>query len=129
MKKLIFIIILFFQACATNQVVFHQTTWLLHEMRNFSSKNTKNIKINFNFQKNQFFGSDSCNNIFGNFNINENKIIFNNISSTRMACVDMQTPKHYISSLKLVKSYKIQHSFLYFYNKDNQLILTFKQTN
>ncbi len=98
-------------------------TWNLAKMegKTFS----KPISINFNSKKNSFYGDDGCNNIFGSFELKDDKLKLGNINSTMMACEDMKTPLKYTKLLKRVKYYRVDGGFLTLLDKDKNALLEY----
>jgi len=110
--------------------------WILQEVygediTNYSvSKALENKApyIEINIAKNLVLGFDGCNKLQGLMTtVNDKDLTFANFLSTRMMCQEMEIPTNFVSALSLIRHYEISNSHLYFKNKNNKTILTFKK--
>lgn len=106
-----------------------QDSWILKNLNgeNLSGEKAKTApELTFNLNKNEFYGSDGCNRIFGKIEIHSNnKLIFNDIAGTLMDCEDMTIPQQYNSLLGKVYQYELSDSTLLLKDKENNTLLTF----
>lgn len=136
-KSYLFIVLiaLLFQACAIsnqdikieNKILLNDI-WVLKKVTGnlIDIKKLKQIDLEFNIKTNKFYGTDGCNRIFGGFEkLTNEKLIFGQIASTRMACRNMKISYAYLNYLKKVKSYKIKNLKLYLLDEDNKTLLEY----
>lgn len=86
-------------------------------------KDEAHIKFDKNGSLN---GSLGCNNFFGNFQTDENSIVFKRLASTKMMCQNMQVEDSFLKVLQNTKKYKIKGETLSFFDEKNNEISTFK---
>lgn len=81
----------------------------------FDENQKKEIHIILKIEDNRFIGSGGCNNISGEYEMNEgNRIKFSNVISTKMYCNNMETEDRFLSVLNKVDNYTIQNDTLSF---------------
>lgn len=74
-------------------------------------------------------GNTSCNTMFGHVTIEEHKITFGQMGSTKMACSAdgvMQQEQRYLNKLKQVVSWRIEGATLYLTNRARRDVLVFE---
>jgi len=126
----------FFISCKTPKVVsvekykIEDTVWVLELMRKKEMKygeEEDKISIKFNRESGMFSGRSGCNQYFGKFAIQGDKLtIVEDIGSTRMACFQelMSVENTYLNILKSVNRYRIADEKLFLFQ--NELpVLTF----
>lgn len=69
-------------------------------------------------------GNTGCNQMFGSFTTEQNKVSFSNIGSTRMYCEGVKETE-YLNLLKTVETYKIVENQLIFMDKNGKEILKY----
>lgn len=90
----------------------------------------KHPVLEINISDMKFYGNDGCNSIQGSIKkLHESALEFSEISSTRMACPNMQLPLHFLQALENTKSFKIQELELTLYSKENKELLRFKKVD
>ncbi len=81
--------------------------------------------IKFNKEKNSAGGNGSCNSFGSNFSVDDKKINFSNVFSTKMYCEAVQgTENSFFRQLEKVTTYKIRNKSLLMYH-DKSLVLEF----
>ena len=91
----------------------------------------KGTTINISFENDEIRGTSGCNTYFGSYEIEGEKIKFNEIAMTEMACLDpegvMQQEQDYLSFLSEVVLFSIEGNQLIL-RKAEQGQLTFEKT-
>ena len=74
----------------------------------------KDANVGFSLKDQRFYGSGGCNRLNGTYQLDSAKlgITINNITSTRMACANMDTETDLIGALEQVRSYQRQDNTL-----------------
>lgn len=85
--------------------------------------NNRRPYINFS-DSIQFNGNTGCNSISGDLTLNQNKITFKVLLSTKMFCINIPEDE-FIRLLESINTFKIEKENLYLL-KDNKLLLAFK---
>ncbi len=104
--------------------------WVLEKMynSNYADNIQKTIQLGFNSTENRFYGNDGCNQILGVLlNLNNSTLQFGEVSGTKMLCRNMEIPNQYLESLKEVRKYRIEDSYLHLINEHDSTILIFKK--
>lgn len=71
-------------------------------------------------------GNTGCNQMFGSFTTNQNKISFSDVGSTKMYCQEVKE-NEYLQMIAKVDSYKIESNQLVFMDKDNNVLLKYSK--
>ena len=97
----------------TDTAALFGTKWILTELRGNSfseasdSSNAPHFILDFDDQR--ITGNGGCNGFFGSFNIGEgNRISFSDITSTLMACGDMETERSFFDVMEMTDSYHLK---------------------
>jgi len=106
-----------------------QTEWELIKMGAAKPKLTatdNNISILFSKDNSHFAGFSGCNRYSGKYDIKKEKLLFDNIISTKMACpeADMTFETNYLNALNKVNNFAINGDTL-FLKKDERAVLIF----
>jgi len=136
MRKIYFIFIfalLCFNACTRVGIgdtdALADTEWQLAFIRKTTPIAGTNISISF--ENGEIRGTSGCNTYFGSYEIEGEKIKFNEIAMTEMACLDpegvMQQEQDYLSFLSEVVLFSIEGNQLIL-RKAEQGQLTFEKT-
>lgn len=87
--------------------------WVLFELNGQTNVSSgKDAYLYFNAFDTAFFGNGSCNQINGNYFMNENTLRFNNIASTKMMCMGNQIESELMEVLSNTDSYFIKNDTL-----------------
>jgi len=136
MRKIYFIFtfaLLCFNACTQFGIgdtdALADTEWQLVFIRKTTP--IKGTTINISFENDEIRGTSGCNTYFGSYEIEGEKIKFNEIAMTEMACLDpegvMQQEQDYLSFLSEVVLFSIEGNQLIL-RKAEQGQLTFEKT-
>lgn len=86
--------------------------------------------LEFNLNKMQVFGTDSCNRLSGGIEaLGQRRIKFGALATTLMACSDMKLADEFTQALNQVKYYQLSDLKLTLLNADEQSILEFKKVD
>ena len=102
--------------------------WVLSAWGNSSSEIPKTMKEVFiQFNEKQVNGQSGCNNYFGGYQMKGDKLSFEKLGSTMMACGEesMVVERQFHDMLEKVTNYKIQQGVLSFY-AGKEIIAQFK---
>lgn len=117
-----------FQVKKTSQIGELQGDWHLSQISGESIplSREENPLLSFDKEKETFYGFGGCNQISGKYIQKEEKISFENVSSTRMLCGKkaMETEKNYIQALKSVVSFTIEGKNLFLLNEQGEKVLS-----
>jgi len=136
MRKIYFIFtfaLLCFNACTQFGIgdtdALADTEWQLVFIRKTTP--IKGTTINISFENDEIRGTSGCNTYFGSYEIEGEKIKFNEIAMTEMACLDpegvMQQEQEYQNFLSEVVTFSIEGNQLIL-RKAEQGQLTFEKT-
>lgn len=93
-----------------------------------SMKGIDNLQINptiqFDEYQKRISGFAGCNNYFGNYDPDTNKMDFSKMGMTRKMCPDMTTENAFINNLREFSYFKIENKQLSFYNTNNEVLIT-----
>lgn len=138
MKKIIvsFLLLFLFFSCSSKKGTeiatedLKNTRWKLIEL---NSKNIIGVKtdltIVFNLHSTDFTAFGGCNNIYGIYETNGNKLTLTAINMTKINCTDGEDKYEYeyVNTLKTVDNFKIIQKYLYLY-KGDKLVAKFEAT-
>ncbi len=86
--------------------------------------------LEFNLNKMQVFGTDSCNRLSGGIEaLGQGRIKFGALVTTLMACPDMKLADEFTQALNQIKHYQLSDLKLTLLNADEQSILEFKKVD
>ncbi len=116
-----------FIGCAMKETEKTEKAWVLAKMNDkvFKENTFSPVSLTLDLPKNKFYGSDGCNNIFGELKSLKDKISFKSINSTSMLCENMKISDQYIDLLQKSKTYKMDKTSLLLLDKNNNKILEF----
>lgn len=117
-------------------------TFKLHDIWALQALNGKDISAKTNKKPNKtpmlelfiadkrIGGTDGCNSLFGSIEtLNEKKIQFSKMGSTKMACPNMEVSNAFTNALEETSTYKIENLHLYLYNAEGDELLKFKKVD
>lgn len=101
------------------------TNWLLKKIHHPDKVEVVNTKafLKFNREKNSAGGNGSCNAFGSSFTINDDKISFSDILSTKMYCDGVQqTEDNFFSMLQKVNRFEVKNKSLFLLNGSKVLL-------
>ncbi|SMO55949.1 META domain-containing protein [Solitalea koreensis] len=133
-QRLIYALIfcLLFSACSTvkGPPTLANNHWELQDVKGVDIYLAFNIKhgifIEFNDSTKKFNGYTGCNNFFGEYTVDGNKLHFSDMSTTRMACPQMKSENLYLQAISQVDNYRIDGKKLLLY-KGEEVLATYKR--
>lgn len=72
-------------------------------------------------------GNTGCNQMFGSFTTNQNKVNFSGMGMTKMYCQDVKE-NEYMAMFNQVSTYKVTENQLIFMDKNGKELLTYSKT-
>ncbi len=102
-----------------------ETTWALDTLNGskIPPQHSKEITLMFDKKNGKIRGLGGCNEYFGDYITDANKINFSNLGATKMFCNDMQAESDYLESLPKIDKYEIYDKYLYFYISDKAVMV------
>ncbi len=99
------------------------------ELISLNQKPVEEVRIaHLNFGKDgRIFGNLGCNNFFGEYKINEDKLEIGQVGSTMMMCLDDNIEREFSKVLGEVKGFNVQEDELIFLNEKKVEIAKFKK--
>jgi len=93
------------------------TRWVMHTLNSESIPNlSQSIYLEFTSKdRKRFTGFAGCNEIFGEYSLNPNKILFDKMGSTRKTCYHQDLENNFLEMLKNSTHFKIRGHQLSFY--------------
>ena len=105
------------------------TTWKLAQMGSIPAtainQETDFFTLEFNAADTMVAGRTNCNRFFGKYELKGQKLEFENLGMTRMACPEMQYEDAFVKMLDEVDGYEIKGEELKFYD-DKKLLAEFR---
>ena len=105
------------------------TTWKLAKMESIPAtainQETDFFTLEFNAADTMVAGRTNCNRFFGRYELKGQKLEFENLGMTRMACPEMQYEDAFVKMLDEVDRYEIKGSELKFYD-DKKVVAEFR---
>ena len=105
------------------------TTWKLAQMGSIPAtainQEADFFTLEFNAADTMVAGRTNCNRFFGKYELKGQKLEFENLDMTRMACPEMQYEDAFVKMLDEVDSYAIEGSELKFYD-DKKVVAEFR---
>ena len=105
------------------------TTWKLAKMESIPAtainQETDFFTLEFNAADTMVAGRTNCNRFFGKYELKGQKLEFENLGMTRMACPEMQYEDAFVKMLDEVDGYEIKGEELKFYD-DKKLLAEFR---
>ncbi|MEO5946155.1 MAG: META domain-containing protein [Chitinophagaceae bacterium] len=84
--------------------------WIVTEMKGVpvqQSESRRDAYINFDVANKKFSGNGGCNQINGNYTIDNRTINFGEIISTKMSCIDIEFENVFLTTLSSVDHFEI----------------------
>jgi len=84
--------------------------WVVTEMKGVpvqQSESRRDAYINFDIADKKFNGNGGCNQINGNYTINNSSINFGEVISTKMSCIDIAFENVFLNTLSTVDRFEI----------------------
>lgn len=125
MRNLLIIILgLFFAdgSChsAKDAALIDGIRWRLHTLNGVEVKlgdENDEMFIQFNTAEKQVSGRAACNNFFGNYELDRDKLKFYPMGATRMTCPDIRLEYEFFAMLETVDDYAVRDDELSFFSK------------
>lgn len=107
------------------------TTWVATKINNavvvHSTLDPNRATLMFDAASKRVTGSDGCNRISGSYQASNKTLSFDQMISTRMACLNnANIDTLFNQALTQVTHYKVEKRMLKLYNKQNQVVLEFE---
>ncbi|HEV7779681.1 MAG TPA: META domain-containing protein [Chitinophagaceae bacterium] len=102
--------------------------WVVVEMKGVpvqQSGGRKDAFINFNVNEKRFNGNAGCNQMSGNYTIDNGNIHFGEVLSTKMSCADIEFETAFLSTLGNVDRYEMEGNDL-FLKRKKEIVLKLK---
>lgn len=87
------------------------------------SESRRDAYLSFEVGEKRFFGNGGCNQISGNYNIDNNLIRFGEVVSTKMSCNDIEFENVFISTLNNIDHYEATGNKLLLKRKQEVLLV------
>ncbi len=109
----------------TTDPLLENKKWQLVELNGRLVEN-ENGFITFNQAEGRFYGNNTCNNFFGQYEIKEaNLIIGGQVGSTKMACFQNKFENDFMALLNQTINYSIKNNSLIMHAKNNKIVAKF----
>jgi heat shock protein HslJ len=118
-----FILVEVYEKKKTQEKVTLINNWKVISMRGVEEL-TENPTIKFDDQEKKISGYAGCNNFFGTFDPESKQMDFSKMGVTRKMCPDMTIENNFLNNLRDISHYEIEGNQLFFYDKNNELLLT-----
>ncbi len=121
------LMVLFVGCCATPTVV-EGVEWKMATLNGESVKGAEADSYTLIFgEENKLSAKGECNRIMGEYNFaDDNSVKIESLAATMMFCPNLEQEDKFIKTLESVTKYEAANGELKLYNKDNQLVITFK---
>ena len=107
----------------SNKPVSIDNQWKVIAMKDIDVLD-KNPMITFDSQEKRISGFTGCNNFFGDFDPDSNKLSLSKMGMTRKMCPDMKLENTFINNLRDSRTLNIENDKLLFYDKNHQALIT-----
>ena len=115
--------------CGTSSVDLENTNWRLKQLGDAPVKSAAQQEEAYfvlNSENHRVSGSGGCNRLMGSYELNGDRLTFNQMASTMMACTKgMDTEKKFLDALNRVKTWKIAGQQLLLSDTEGQVIARF----
>jgi len=92
-----------------------------------TSAETYKPHFNLNVEENRISGFSGCNNFSGSFTMENGKISFDKMASTKKMCAEgMEFESEFLKSLEETEKFKYRGNIIQFTNKDGKVLMNFK---
>ena len=119
------------KADTSSNTPFENHKWILKTLNNKKvviPESGKDIYVIFKSDGNRAEGYGGCNNFFGSYKLNKNKIELSKLASTEMFCESMmETESDFLKTLGITKKFKIKGNKLQLYDS-SKIIATLEYT-
>jgi len=128
---LIMFVSIFFIGCNSEPINLEGSSWKLESYVNnlgHSVSPVSNTKMNLEFKDERISGSSGCNSYFAKYTQNGNSLSFGLIGATKMYCTNpavMEQETTFLSSLALIKTFKVEGNKLKLIDGNGKVLLTF----
>lgn len=112
---------------ANFSLIADSSKWLLYKLKTKDGIKTfslQKVVLQFDYQNNTISGSTDCNSYKGEFLISENRLSFDNITTTKINCKKTSVEPDYLKAISSVTHYKMTSKLLYLY-KEKTLVALF----
>lgn len=130
--------LLLFAACTariqdmtTEKDIIQDTYWMLVSLEGEDVQgpiDTRTAYVRFEEGKNKVNGYTGCNDFFGNYELNDDKVQLSGIGTTRMMCPGIEQERRLLSVLERTDAYSISDYLLTLYS-NGTAIATFRAGN
>jgi heat shock protein HslJ len=99
-------------------------TWKIIEIEGINVKgDVSDFYLKLDSNSNTIDSKAGCNVLNGDYTIKEGEILFTNITSSKMLCIEgMETEKKYLNALGVINNFEVENTILKL-KKDNQIIV------
>ncbi len=116
-------------ACETGNLSLENTEWKLTDLAGAPVKSASQqaeAYLVLNSENHRVSGSGGCNRLMGSYELDGDRLIFNQMASTMMACIKgMDTEKKFLDALDRVKTWKISEQQLSLSDAGGKVIARF----
>jgi copper homeostasis protein (lipoprotein) len=116
-------------ACGTSSVQLENTNWRLKQLGDARVKSDPEQEAAYfllNSETHRVSGSGGCNRLMGSYELSGDRLTFNQMASTMMACTKgMDTEKKFLDALDMVKTWKIAAQQLLLSDTEGKVIARF----
>lgn len=116
-------------ACETGNLSLENTEWKLTDLAGAPVKSASQqaeAYLVLNSENHRVSGSGGCNRLMGSYELDGDRLIFNQMASTMMACIKgMDTEKKFLDALDRVKTWKISEQQLSLSDGEGKVIARF----
>ena len=114
---------------STDAMQINDNAWVLEQLKSGPELQLINhdMNITLTFEKNRVQGKSACNNYFGAYQIDGNKLSFSKVAGTRMACLPkiMAIEQTYLSGLAKITSYRLSNNRLQMLGEKGEVLMVF----
>ena len=130
---LILFVSIFFVGCNSEPINLEGSSWKLESYVNnlgHSVSPVSNTKMNLEFKDGRISGSSGCNSYFAKYTLEGKSLTFGLIGATKMHCTNpavMEQETTFLSSLALIKTFKVEGNKLKLIDGNGKVLLTFNK--
>ena len=112
-----------------NMQMLQSHTWIAIQIGSQMVKtnpSARNIpSLQFDEATKRVSGADGCNRIMGTYQATGNTLMFSQMASTKMACIDSTLPNQFNTALSNVTNYQVYHNTLKLLDRNGNLLIEF----
>ncbi len=130
MKYLLFSFLVVITICCSPKISpdagWARQRWVVVEMKGVpvqQSGGRRDAYINFEVNEKRFSGNGGCNQINGNYTLDNSSIDFGEVMSTKMSCEDIEFENTFISTLGSIDHYEVRGDDLLLKKKRETLLV------